>query len=421
MPFTLIYFALSVLLLVSTVAALRPNVFGRHLDATLSFAGMILVFFIPHFIVLGVVITALAWRGGVLAHPLGLAGVAIHATCWIALSAYLWRMHGTQPVLDGALVRDDDQPFCDGLTDDERQQLAPGQVSWRPTITYHVPEMLSVSVARDIVYREVGGVRLRVDIYRPKHVRSPHPSVLYIHGGGWVSGTRRQSRFMMYELAAAGSVVFAVSYRLAPRFPLPAAIEDVKAAVAWVREHATRYGADPDHIVVMGGSAGGHLASMVALTANDPRFQPGFEQADTRVQGAVVLYGATDIEHAFQDEGSTAMAMLLERLVFQARFRSVPEQFRAAAPLHHARKDAPPMLFVHGVIDRVVPIEHSRVLVEKLRSVGASEVHLLEVPLGQHAFEVFPSPLHQRAVRVVTRFLERVRRNAKNGAQVQVR
>lgn len=416
MHFAHTYFALSLFLLVVTAAAVRPTAFGRHLDTALSFAGMILVLALPQFVAAGLLLSAFAWWTGALAHPVGALGLAVHVACWFVLLRYAMRTHVALPSLDGSPVRDDDQPFCEGLTDDERLQLKPGAVSWRPTFTYHIPAMLSVSVARDVVYREINGVRLRVDIYRPRTAIGPHPSVVYVHGGGWVTGTRRQSRFMMYELAAAGSVVFSVSYRLAPRHPLPAAIEDVKAAIAWVRAHAAEYGGDPSHIIAMGGSAGGHLAAMAALTPNEPRFQPGFERADTRVQGAVILYGATDIEASFGSDGSTAMAILLERLVFRARFRSDPDRFRSLAPINHVRADAPPMLFVHGETDRVVPIAHSRNTIGKLRAIGARQVHLLEVPFGQHAFEVFPSPLHQRAVRVIVRFLEGVRRGRATNA-----
>jgi acetyl esterase/lipase len=261
-------------------------------------------------------------------------------------------------------------------------------------------------------------VQLRLDVYRPRRPVGPRPSVIYIHGGAWLIGTRRQSRFMLYELAAAGFPVFAIAYRFAPRFPLPAAIEDCKAAVAWVRAHAAEYGGRADQIVAMGGSAGGHLAAMLALTPGVARFQPGFEEADTRVQGAVVLYGVPDLEGVFSDERAhRGMAMLLERVVLRRRFRDDPEPFRAASPLRWASPEAPPMLLVHGTHDRIVPIGESRRFAEALRAAEAEVVHLLEVPFGQHAFEIFPTPLHQRAVRVIVRFLESLaRRAAPNGA-----
>jgi acetyl esterase/lipase len=272
--------------------------------------------------------------------------------------------------------------------------------------------MLDVEVTKDVVFREFGPVKLRLDVYRPRHATGPVPAAIYIHGGAWVTGNRRHSRFMLYELAAAGWAVFSISYRFAPRFPLPAAIEDCKAAVAWVREHGAQYGARTEQVVVIGGSAGGHLASLVALTPNDPRFQPGFEGADTRVQGAVVLYGVPDFEAAFFDESLVGFALFQEKVLFKTRYKDNPEVFRMAQPVSYLSKDAPPMLLVHGESDSLVPIEASRQFYRKLREAGAGRVHLLEVPLGLHAFEITPGPLHQRSVRVILRFLASLRRPA---------
>jgi acetyl esterase/lipase len=210
---------------------------------------------------------------------------------------------------------------------------------------------------------------------------------------------------MMYELAAAGWTVFAISYRFAPRFPLPAAVEDCKAAVAWVREHGHEYGVRGEQVVIAGGSAGGHLAAMVALTPGVARFQPGFEEADTHVDGAVVLYGVSDLTGAFGERPSPGLALYLERVVFRKRYRDDPELFHAVTPAHHAHAGAPPMLLVHGTRDEVVPLGESRLFAARLRQAGARTVHLLEVPYAHHAFEVFPTPLHQRAVRVIVRFL----------------
>jgi acetyl esterase/lipase len=321
-------------------------------------------------------------------------------------------MHTSLPVLDGAPVHDADLPFCAGLTEDERRQIPPGRVGWGPSLTYRIPEMARVRVVRGVVYRVVGRARLRLDAYIPREAATgelPRPAIVYVHGGGWVTGTRRQSRFMMYELAAAGWVVFAISYRLAPWAPLPAAIEDCKAAVAWIRAHAAEYGADARTLVAIGGSAGGQLAAMLALTPNDPRFQPGFEGSETRVDGAVVFYGMQDFAAAFGPAGSWRVATFLERVVFRARYRSRPEIFHLAQPVSHVRADAPPMLMVHGTHDHLIPVEQSQRFAAALRAAGARTVHLLEVPAGQHAFEVFPSPLHQRAVRVVVRFLASLR------------
>jgi acetyl esterase/lipase len=402
------YFALSLLLGAITVAAFVPRIYGA-LGVVMSFAALVLLFFIPQFTFLGLAATALAYYSGSLAQPLGQLGLAIHVACWSVLVGYLWRVSQALPLLDGAIVTDDDQPFSHRLTDDQRNRLRPGRISWRPSLTYRIPAMLDVEVHRGVPFRTVGGKRLLLDVYRGRDADPTRPALVYIHGGGWLIGTRRQSRFMLYELAAAGWTVFAISYRFAPRNPLPAAVEDAKAGLAWVREHATEYGADGDRIVVLGGSAGGHLAALLALTPNVARFQPGFEEADTRVHGAVVLYGVSDLAGVFDERPHRGMAFYLERVVLRRRYRDAAELYHALSPVRWASREAPPMLLVHGIHDHVVPIRESRLFAEKLRQAGAPTVHLLEVPLGPHAFEVFPSPLHQRAVRVIVRFLETLR------------
>jgi acetyl esterase/lipase len=404
-----VYLALAVMLLVATLAAIHPPSFGRHLMPVVGVAGMVLAFFVPQIIVLGIAATLVVARFGALAHTAGQLALGIHALCWGALCVYIYRVHHALPLLDDVPVRDTDRPFSAGLTTDERNPLEPGQVSWRPSLTYRVPEMLNVEVVRGVVYRTIGACTLRLDVYRPRHRTGPLPAALYIHGGGWVLGTRRQSRFMLYELASTGWTVFAISYRFAPRWPLPAALEDCKAAVAWIREHAHEYAACGDRLTVIGGSAGAHLAAMVALTPNHPRFQPGFETADTRVHGAVLFYGVFDLVSAFDRRRHLALSLLLERLVIRKRFRDDPESYRLVQPASYLSADAPPMLLVHGTDDALVPIEQSREFHRTLKAAGARTVHLLEVPLGQHAFEVFPSPLHQRAVRVIARFMATLR------------
>src|SRR5438552_275064 len=139
------------------------------------------------------------------------------------------------------------------------------------------------------------GRRNRLDVYRHKDHPTNCPTLFQIHGGGWVIGNKDQQGIpLMQHLAARGWVCVAPNYRLSPRATFPDHLVDLKRAIAWTREHAAEYGADPDFIVVTGGSAGGHLTALVALTQNDPEYQPGFESADTSVQAAVPYYGVYD-------------------------------------------------------------------------------------------------------------------------------
>lgn len=403
-----IYFATGLFLLVATAAAVAPDLLGVRFALVGAVTGLITVYFIPQIILIGVAWTLIAAHLGALDRPLGIASLALHVACWGALAYHLLRIKRSLPILDGTPVKDGDNPFGE---DGDTGVGPPAGIAWLPMITWRVAARKNARLIPGVVYREVRGRRLRADVYLPiEPPPEPLPALLYVHGGGWVMGTRRQSRFMMYELAARGFTVVAPSYRLAPRWPVSAAVEDVKAALAWTREHAEGHGADPKRIVVMGGSAGGHLAALLAMTPNDQELQPGFEDADTSVQGAVILYGYTDLTAAWDWSARSDVVRFMERVVVQKRWEKHEKVFRQLSPLHRVNKDAPPVLLIHGELDRLVPIEHTRRFAKALRDAGASRVHVVEVPGAHHAFEIFPTPLHQRAVRLIIAFLESVSR-----------
>src|SRR6185503_18791704 len=143
-------------------------------------------------------------------------------------------------------------------------------------------------------------------------------------------------------LAAHGWVVVSVNYRLSPRFTFPDHIIDVKAAIRWIREHGPEYGADPAFIAVTGGSAGGHLAALAALTPDDPEYQPGFEGVDTSVQACVPFYGVYDFTDRKGIWKRSLLLPMLERHIMKKRLKDAPEAFDRASPMSRARADAPP-------------------------------------------------------------------------------
>jgi len=239
-------------------------------------------------------------------------------------------------------------------------------------------------------------------------VPSGAPVLLQIHGGGWViSNKNQQGKPIMLHFASRGWVCFAPNYRLSPRSTWPDEIVDVKRAIAWIKDHAHEYGADPSFIVITGGSAGGHLAALAAVTPNDPAFQPGFEDADTRVQAAAPYYGVYD----FADTSSVQSRLLikfLERAVFKKRFRDHREDFEAASPIRRVSSDDPPFFVIHGHHDSLVPVKTARRFVQKLREVAQDPVVYAELPGAQHAFDVFPSIRTAHVTRAVERFADYV-------------
>ncbi|MEO9222617.1 MAG: alpha/beta hydrolase, partial [Mycobacteriaceae bacterium] len=152
-----------------------------------------------------------------------------------------------------------------------------------------------VETTKDIAYGQPGELT-SLDVYRRKHpVMDGAPVLVHVHGGMWMSGDKKYEGLpLMLHMAAHGWVCVNVNYRLSPKHPFPAQIIDIKRAIAWIRDHGAEYGADPAYIAISGGSAGGHLAALAALTPGDPEYQPGFEDADTSVQAAVPHYGIYD-------------------------------------------------------------------------------------------------------------------------------
>src|SRR3954469_21641669 len=146
---------------------------------------------------------------------------------------------------------------------------------------------------RGVVYARAGRRPLKLDVYLPTAPADrPRPAIVQVHGGAWVVGSRKEQGIpLLNHLAANGWVGVNIDYRMSPFATWPDHVVDVKRAIAWVREHADELDVDPGFVAITGGSAGGHLCALAALTAGDPAFQPGFEDADTSVQAAVPFYG----------------------------------------------------------------------------------------------------------------------------------
>lgn len=408
LAFIYLYVVCSLLLLGNVVGVVRPRLFPPTLMLLGSVSFIVVALFAPQIVLLGLGLTVALWLQGGLQHWLGQLGLFFHIVAWTLLGLHFLRMRTVYPILDGRAVRDSDDPFPVPPGGVERRLHPPLRITYTPLLFQRTAAMRDIKITRGLVYRTIDGKRLRLDVYEPRRRlpgAPPAPSVVYLHGGAWLAGTRRQSPFLMYELAAAGYVVFAVDYRLAPRYPMPAGLFDCKAAIAWVAEHAAQFGGTPDAIV-MGGSAGGHLAAMLAVSDGTAHLQPGFEDKSTRVRGAVVLYGIANLVGILEQEAHPLATLLLERIVFKRRFRDEPEVFRNAQPLSYLSDKVPPILLIHGENDSLVPIEEARNFYEHLSRAGATRVHLCEIPLAVHAFEIAPSPLHQRAVRIIRSFMD---------------
>ncbi|MGA9359417.1 MAG: alpha/beta hydrolase [Mycobacterium sp.] len=261
----------------------------------------------------------------------------------------------------------------------------------------------------NISYGEYGGAN-QLDIWRrPDLDRTGNAPVLFqIPGGAWTTGNKRgQAHPLMSHLAELGWICVAINYRHSPRNTWPDHIVDVKRALAWVKTHISEYGGDPNFIAITGGSAGGHLSALAALTPNDPQFQPGFEGADTRVQAAVPFYGVYDFTR-FDDAMHPTMPALLVKSVIKQRPSENPQPFVTASPINHVSADAPPFFVLHGRNDSLAPVEQARSFVTRLREASSQPVVYAELPFTQHAFDTFGSARAAHAAVAVEQFLAEI-------------
>ena len=272
----------------------------------------------------------------------------------------------------------------------------------------------------DISYGEYGGAN-HLDVWRRQDVdyAGNAPVLVQIPGGAWTTGNKRgQAHPLMSHLAELGWICVAINYRHSPRNTWPDHIVDVKRAIAWVKAHIAEYGGDPSFITVTGGSAGGHLSALAALTPNDPQFQPGFEDVDTAVQAAVPFYGVYDFTRV-NEAMHPMMVPLLERSVVKQPHRTALGLYADASPITHAGAEAPPFFVVHGRNDSLIPVEQARRFVGRLRDVSTSTVVYAELPLAQHAFDIFGSARAAHAAVAVEQFLAHTYTQWHGAARVQ--
>ncbi|MEU5669822.1 alpha/beta hydrolase [Micromonospora sp. NPDC047753] len=262
---------------------------------------------------------------------------------------------------------------------------------------------------RDIVVHEVPGFRpLTLDLVVPVTAPRPAPVLLWIHGGAWLFGSPKQPPDWLMTVdpftaaVRAGFAVASAQYRLSGEAHFPAQLDDVKAAVRWLRRHGGTVGVDGERIGAWGESAGGHLASMVALTGDD--------QDDTHVRAAVCWYAPSNLltmQSQAHPSGTIDhdAADSPESLLIGAPLPDNPGLGRAASPITYVTDQAPPMLLIHGDQDLVVPVGQSEELAAALTKAGA-EVELSVVQGADHCFAGVPlEPLIRDTLAFFTRVL----------------
>lgn len=259
----------------------------------------------------------------------------------------------------------------------------PRRLGWPAALLLPIPwRPRSVALTRGLAYGPEAHQRL--DLYRRSDEASPGgpaPVLIQLHGGGFVSGRRsKESLGLIHDLARAGWVCLSADYRLArtPGQAHPEHLVDVKRVIAWARAQTPALNLDPRRIVLLGTSAGAHLATMAALTANQARYQPGFEDADTSISAFVGFAGYYGPLSGTPDDGSS--------------------------PFAHADRPCPPGLIVHGSHDTQTSPRDARELADRLRSSSGGRVRAVILPGAQHTFDLLDSVRFRHVRHAVVRF-----------------
>jgi acetyl esterase/lipase len=242
----------------------------------------------------------------------------------------------------------------------------------------------NVSFERGIEYAKPGGEALQLDLAEPKTGSGPYPTILCIHGGGFRAGTRESYDKLCLTLAAHGYAAATITYRLAPAHQFPAAVQDCKAAVRWLRANAGKYHIDPTRIGTTGGSAGGHLAQFLGVTAGVKEFEgEGNLDQSSAVKCVVNFYGPSDFTKSY---GKSVDAAEVLPLFFGGNLEQKRREHIVASPLYWVTPDAAPTLCVHGTNDDHVAYEQATWMVDKLKASGV-EAELLTIQGAGHGFK----------------------------------
>lgn len=345
----------------------------------------------------------------------GQLGLAITLASWAGLLALIPISRAAEPILETAL----DRALGQGYREHTLPQCRNDEQTEAATRLQPLPFLdSSIKVHRNIPYLPNATARNQLDIYTSATPPTNAPVLLQIHGGGWVIGNKHEQALpLMHHMTQRGWICVAANYSLSPKAKFPQHLVDLKRAVAWIRENIAEYGGDPNFIAATGGSAGGHLSSLLTLTPDDKSYQVGFETADTSVRACVPFYGVYDFSNHFGLQAQKGIEGFLEKMVVKESFTDNIDAYRKASPMHRIHSQAPPFFIIHGTHDSLASVEEARHFAELLREASTSPVAYAELPGAQHAFEIFHSLRTAHVVRAVDRFLSWVYSDYLRGRQ----
>ncbi|MFC1920933.1 alpha/beta hydrolase fold domain-containing protein [Chloroflexota bacterium] len=294
----------------------------------------------------------------------------------------------SEPELEEEAESETLPPLVEEESEEPGLPLAPGE---EETEIPAIPDS-DVRIIRDVEYGRVDDISLLLDIYVPEiPVAQPMPVIVFIHGGGWQNGDKYPGK--VETLAKRGFLGISINYRLSGVAPFPAAVEDCKCAIRWVKAHAEEYDIDPDKIGVWGSSAGGHLVMMLGCADETAGLEgnSGWAAYSSRVQAVCSWFGPSDF--TIMGRYGTRTEFSAEAKFLGGTMEEIPDIYVKASPITHVSVDDPPLLMIHGDKDFVVTLRQSEVMLEAYRQAGL-DATLITVKGAGHGFQqITESPI----------------------------
>lgn len=362
-----------------------------------------------HWIVFNLGVTFFFFIAGALESKLGQFALLLLLLSWIPLGWRFRLLIRLKLLVDQQMKAALGADYEQLQVEDYPKTVSATSINWR---IYWNPFLLlkdaRIEIISNIPFYHDQGISLTLDIYRPRHHASDCPVLLQIHGGAWTIGKNNQGIPLMVRMAARGWICFSISYRLSPQAVFPDHLIDCKRAIHWIKTNGKSYGADPNFLVVTGGSAGAHLAALTALTPGDVEFQPEFADVDTTVQGCVAFYGIYDLETHFEKKSNLPLQNVLKTAMRSTPHRN-PAKFRQASPIRRISKNPPPFMLIQGEIDSLIAPDETLRFHDALRKADTPSLVLLKLPWVGHGFDALPTVSAQMVLPVVEQFLSFLR------------
>jgi len=245
-----------------------------------------------------------------------------------------------------------------------------------------IPE--KIEEIKDVEYKNVNGISLQIDFYRPKNIVEALPLLVFIHGGSWKSGKRSDYLVYLVSFAEKGYMTATVSYRLLRDSLYPAAVEDVADAADWLFRNGEKYGYDPGRIALIGGSAGAHLAMLAGYGRGSNSLDcesPNDTTGEHRIKALVDIYGPVDLTTEYARNQRLVIGFIGHS------YDEKPELYREASPISYLNSSCPPTLILHGTSDTLVPVSQSDTLKSRLDALGVP-CEYYRFPLWPHTMDI---------------------------------